>query len=426
MKTNSGGAEFRVSRAYSYGVFALLFLLYMFDYTDRILVSSVFPYLKKDWGLSDTQCGLLMSVVYWSVLAFTLPVSIMVDRWSRKKSIAIMAILWSVATGACAFARSFTQLFTARALVGVGEAGYTGGGYAMISAYFPPEKRATMNGLFNAAIPLGAAFGITLGGIIAVQLGWRYVFGLMAIPGLIGGLLFFLVRDYKTIQLSGGGSAAPKMRMADIVRQLLATPSLLGAYFGHLGSMFVTTAYIAWLPTYYNRFHGLPMDKAGMKTSLLFLLAIVGAPLGGFLTDRLCRKNPNARLAFPAVTALIAGLAFFSAFSFAEGTPQYVLLLLGGFTAPMFVAGAAAVTQEVVHPGLRAVSFSCCSVVQNLFGASLGPIFVGWVSDHYGLMAGLKLVPIMSGFAFVTMLIASFYYKSDLEKVGKFTLLAGE
>ncbi|MBW1681741.1 MAG: MFS transporter [Deltaproteobacteria bacterium] len=156
----------------AYYAFSLLFLLYMFDYIDRMVIVSLFPFLKQDWGLSDTQCGLLVSAVYWSILLFSFPVSVIVDRWSRKKAIGFMAVLWSLATFACVFTRNFKQLFTARGFIGLGEAGYAPGGTALISALFPPEKRAKFLGLWNASIPLGSALGIALGGMIAERYGW--------------------------------------------------------------------------------------------------------------------------------------------------------------------------------------------------------------------------------------------------------------
>ena len=202
MPNANGPSEgYLLSKGHSYYIFSLLFLLYMFDYIDRLVVVSLFPYLQKDWGLTDTQCGLLVSAVYWSIVLFSFPVSIIIDRWSRKKSIGIMALLWSLATAACAFAKTFPHLFIARSAIGIGEAGYAPGGTAMISALFPEKKRAMLVGLWNISIPLGSALGVALGGYIAVNYGWRHAFGLVALPGLIIALLFFFIRDYKTVEL---------------------------------------------------------------------------------------------------------------------------------------------------------------------------------------------------------------------------------
>ena len=189
------------SKAYTSYIFLLLWLLYFFDYVDRMVVVSLFPFLKADWGLTDTQCGALVSAVYWAIIVFSFPISIVIDRWSRKKSIGIMAVLWSLATAACALTKNYGQLFGARTAIGLGEAGYAPGGTAMISALYPEKRRAFMVGIWNMSIPIGMAAGIVLGGIIATHWGWRRAFGVVALPGLFVAFLFFFIKDYRTVGL---------------------------------------------------------------------------------------------------------------------------------------------------------------------------------------------------------------------------------
>ena len=88
-------------------LFIMLFLLYMFDLVDRLVVTSLFPLLKTDLGISDTQAGSLVSAVYWFIVIFAFPVSLLIDRWSQRRSIGLMVALWSVAMGAAAFIKSF-------------------------------------------------------------------------------------------------------------------------------------------------------------------------------------------------------------------------------------------------------------------------------------------------------------------------------
>ncbi len=419
---------FLMSKGYSYYAFTLLFLLYMFDYIDRMVVVSLFPFLKVDFGLSDTQCGLLVSTVYWSIVVLSLPTSVIIDRWSRKKSIGVMALFWSAATVSCAFTKSFSQLFVARTAIGVGEAGYAPGGTAMISALFPEKMRSLMVGLWTAALPLGSAIGIMLGGYIATHYGWRQAFGIVALPGFIVAFLFFFVRDYKTVDLETrtdpGSQKQGKLEFMEIVRQFIRTPSLLMTYAAFAGCMFLNASYLSWLPTYFHRVENLPMEKAAFKGSLVMLLAIVGFPLGGFLADRWRKKRLNARLLFPALTSLITGGIFLVAFYGLRGPSQYALILLGGMAASAFSPAAIAVTQDVVHPGLRATSYSFCVIAQNLLGSSLGPLFVGVISDHYGIHQALTLVSLFSLFAAVLFFAASFFYERDLSKVEKIQLKA--
>lgn len=419
--------DFKVSKGYSYYVFLLLFLLYLFNYVDRMVVAAIFPYLKVDWGLTDTECGWFASIVTLMMTVFVFPVSLLVDRWSRKKAIGIMAVLWSFGAAACAFTRNFTQLFTMRAVLGAGEAAYTSGGHAMIAAYFPEEKRATMNGLFTAAIPMGTAIGVILGGVIAETLGWRYAFGILAIPGLIVAILFFWVKDYKTVQMmrttqDGDQAVQVKMKFVDIAREFLHTPSVLFTYLGYVGNTFVTTGLMNWLPTYYHRTDGLPMDKAGLKTAVVFLLAIFGAPIGGYVTDKIRKKYLNARMTVPAITSCLTALFLFIGFSFLEGQAQYIFLIFFGFVAPMFAAGGSAVTQDVVHPGLRAISYSLAQFFMMLLGYSLSPIFIGFISDRYDLLTAFKFLPLFALFGGAAFFIGSFYYVRDLKKVEKVSL----
>jgi len=422
--------EFKVSRKYANYVFSLLFLLYAFDYVDRMVIASLFPYLKADWGITDTQCGLLASIVTISMTVFVFPISFMIDRWSRKKAIGIMALLWGLAAGACAFASNFRQLFALRSVIGVGEAAYTAGGHAMIAAYYPEEKRATMNGLFTAAIPLGTAAGVILGGAIAVRFGWRYAFGLTAIPGIIVALLFFKVKDYKTVKVLQRAAKEDELSTGrksykEVASDFIHTPSLMFTYAGYVGNTFVTTAMITWLPTYFHRTEGLPMDKAGMKTSLIFLLAIMGAPIGGMIADRWRRTRSNARMVMPAITSLLSAFFVMMAFVFSTGQVQYIFLMAFGFTAPMFAAAGSAVTQDVVHPGLRATSYSMCQVCQMALGYSLSPIFVGIISDRYDLLTAFQFLPIFMTFGGIVFFIGSFFYEADLNKVEKVVLEHG-
>ena len=425
------------SRAYTNYVFLLLWLLYFFDYIDRMVVVSLFPFLKADWGLTDAQCGAMVSAVYWTIVLFTFPISILIDRWSRKKSIGIMAVLWSLATVACAFTRNFGQLFAARAAIGIGEAGYAPGGTAMISAIYPEKRRAFVVGIWNASIPLGMATGIVLGGVIASRWGWRHAFGIVAFPGLIIALLFFFIKDYKTVGLKKkldrmdaakpSSPTAKKMTKMDIVRTFAATPSLLLTYFGFAGMMFTSISMSTFLPTYFERVQGFPLQKATLLASGIMLTSIIGSPLGGWLADKWMKKRIQARLLLPSISALLTAGLFLTGFQMdSGGIVQYGIFLLAGIVSIGWASSAIAVTQDLVHPGLRAVSYGLCVVTQNLLGSALGPIVTGAFSDQYGILTALKIASSVALISFVLFYLGSRYYKRDLDKVERVALTAEE
>lgn len=424
MKDSDAGNGYLFSKRYSNYVFTLLFLLYMFDYVDRMIITSMFTSIERDWGITHMQSGMLVSAVYWAIVLLTFPVSILVDRWSRSKTIGIMAILWSVATALCALTGNFVQLFMARMLIGIGEAGYAPGGSAMISGLYPVEKRAKMMGLWNASIPLGTAIGVLLGGIIAAKLGWKHAFGIVAIPGFIVAVMFLFVKDYKTVDLSFVNSMNKKVKMkaVDIYREFITRPSLIYTYFGITAAVFVTTSLITWLPTYFQEERGLSQEKAGTMASAVMVLAIVGAPLGGYLTDRWRKKQSRARLLFPTISSLCTALLLFSALSFFTGTIQLVVFLIMGIFITLFLSGAASVTQDVIHPGLRAMSYAVAVVIQNLLGASMAPIVIGKIYDLTNIKTALEFLPLVLLVSALMFYLGSRKYDSDMAKVTKVEL----
>ncbi len=152
------------------------------------------------------------------------------------------------------------------------------------------------------------------------------------------------------------------------------------------------------------------------------LLAIIGLPLGGWLADMWFKKRVSSRLLFPAVTTALNAIILFIAFSFLEGKAQYLMLLLMGIVASAFSPAAITVTQEVVHPGLRAISYSICVVFQNLLGASLAPIVIGAISDVYGIKAAMTILPIFLLLSALLFFAGSFFYEKDLNRVEKVIL----
>lgn len=426
MKNPEKPMGYLFSKRYSNYVFILLFFLYMFDYIDRLVVTSMFTSIEKDWGITHTQSGMLVSAVYWAIVILTFPVSILIDRWSRSKIIGIMALMWSLATAICALTGNFVQLFMARLFIGIGEAGYAPGGSAMISGLFPMERRSKMMGLWNASIPLGSAIGILLGGVIALKLGWKHAFGIVAIPGLIVAVLFLFVSDYKTVDLFFVDKMhnRVKMKVRDIYREFITKPSLIFSYFGITAVVFVTTSLLTWLSTYFQVERGLPQDKAGTFASSVMILAIIGAPLGGFITDKWRETQPRARLLYPTLSTLLSAVLLFAALYLFKGTVQFVLLLIFGILIMSFISGAASVTQDVIHPGLRAMSYAIAVIIQNLLGASMAPVIVGKIYDLTNIRTALAALPFVLLTGALLFYLGSRHYEEDMAEVAEIKIVA--
>ena len=295
----------------------------------------------------------------------------------------------------------------------------------MISGLYPIEKSARMMGLWNASIPLGTAIGVVLGGIIAA--GWlEACFWYCGHTWSDCCYTVLFVKDYKTVDLSfvDKNRNVVKMERKDIIREFLSKPSVLFTYFGIACVVFVTTSMLTWLPTYFEKVREIPQEKAGQMASSVMLLAIIGAPLGGHLTDLWRKSRMNARLLYPALSTLLSAITLFIALALLKGTIQYIVLLVFGILILSFISGAAAVTQDVIHPGLRATSYAIAVVVQNLLGASTAPIVMGKIYDLTNIQTALSILPLVLLMGTILFWLGSRHYSKDLLRVPSIELHA--
>ena len=408
-----------VSKGYAWLIFVLLWLLFMFDWLDRQVIIALFPYLKQEWGLSDAQLGMLVSIVNIFISVVVLPVSLLVDRWSRKKSLAIMGIVWSLATIACAFTRSFGQLFAVRAVIGCGEGGYGSAAAPLASALFPEKKRATVMGLIQSGAFIGAVIGVVVGGWIAVHYGWRYAFGIVGLPGFLVACSFFFIRDYKTVPLEvteKDSSKKKRMNAKEIAREFIAKPSLLMTYLGTAAALIFTSTILSWTPTFFNRVYGLPMDKAGVKAAAVMIGSSIGMMLGGYIVDKWKIRWSKAALIGPALFCFFTAVVSAYAFGVQRGPLQFPLILLGSLTVGAVLDPAQAITQSVIHPGLRGLASGGLVIVQNILGVAVGPILTGLLSDKYEIQTAMTIVAFVPLVAAVLFLIGAVFYDRDIAK----------
>ena len=344
--------------------------------------------------------------------------------------VSVMVFLWSLATLSCAFAKNYAQLLMARAFIGIGESGYAPGGAAMLSAAYPEDRRAKALGIWNASIPLGVGVGLLAGGQIAKHWGWQHAFGLVAFPGMLLALGAWFLPDYKTVRAESseeGGTGLPGFITKAF--QICRRPCLVLTYLGFAMNVSVTTALMTWLPSYFERTGLAEPGAGGTYTMPIFALVLVGAPLGGFLSDAWHKKRPEARMIFPALTSLAAASMLLVALLNPGKSVQLYIMISYGVLATLFIAPAASVTQDLVHPGLRAFSYALCVIVQHMCGDIWSPWLVGVISDHVagdgsGLAKAMLIVPAFGIMAAVFFFIGSRFYNRDLALVEKVELEA--
>ncbi|MGY3945317.1 MFS transporter [Aeromonas tecta] len=408
--------EVAVPRRYAWIVFALTFGLLISDYMSRQVLNAVFPMLKGEWVLTDTQLGLLSGIVALMVGLLTFPLSLLADRFGRVKSLALMAALWSLATLGCALAQNYEQMFVARFLVGVGEAAYGSVGIAVVVSVFPREMRATLSGAFISGGLFGSVLGMASGGVLAHLMGWRWAFAGMALFGLLLAAIYPLVVKESRISTpcrASRGTAEGR----NPLRSLYSSRSVISAYVGSGLQLFVGGTVIVWMPSYLNRYYGMETDKAGAAAAIIVLCSGAGMILCGMLSDRLCKARPDRKISL-AIGYCLGSCALLSlAFALPFGLPQLLLICLGMFIATGTSGPAGAMVANLTHASVHGTAFATLTLANNLLGLAPGPFITGKVSDHIGLDHAFQLVPLISLFAAAVFFYGKRHYHKDVARL---------
>jgi MFS family permease len=286
---------------------------------------------------------------------------------------------------------------------------------------FSPARRASLSGAFMAGGSFGSVLGVFLGGILAVHLGWRWSFGVMALLGIVLVALYLvLVSDAKLARNQHPGNlpvdrSSGRTRRAKL-RTLVSTPSVICAYLGSGLQLFIVGALFAWMPSYLNRAYGLAPDKAGIAAAGFILLMGVGMIVCGMVTDRVCLEVPIRKWTTALVYSALSLVLLFTAFGQQPGKAQLILLAVGVFFAAGTAGPAGAMVANLTPASIRATAFGTLTLANNLLGLAAGPLVVGLLADRLGLEGAMKVVPFVSVLAIAALLIGRATYTNSVRR----------
>lgn len=396
----------------------LLIIVYTLNFLDRQILSILAVPIKAEFGLSDTQLGLLGGLMFglvYSILA--IPAAWLADRFSRTWIMTGALALWSGFTAFCGLAMSFPQLCVARMGVGIGEAGGVAPAYSLIADWFPPKSRARALAIYSFGIPLGSAAGILFGGLMASKVDWRFAFIAIGAAGVLLAPVFRLLvrepaRTHPQVKAPG---------ILDTARIAFAKPAFWLLSFGAGCSSLVGYGLMFWLPSFLVRTLGLTLvDTSKFLASVLFCGGIAGMFLGGWLADAL---GQNRRAAYPLIPAL----------SFLLSTPLYVWAVMSPpspdsfwlFVIPqalglVWLGPVLTAVQHLGPAGSRSQMSALFLLINNLIGLGAGPWFFGQMSDVFKAQYGVDSIKyaFLSGLGFyglaaVLLLLAATRMKKD-------------
>jgi MFS transporter, Spinster family, sphingosine-1-phosphate transporter len=410
---------------YSYYALAILTLVNFLNYIDRQILPSVAPLMAEDLRLTDTEIGAMEAALLLSFTVLAPLFGRLGDRYSRAKLMASAAVIWSIATALTGVMDHFPLLpgpirlnlpivqFTlelsgvaivlcfVRAMVGVGESSYSTITPSLIADYFPPKRRATALGVFQAAIPMGFALGYVIGVILAHFFGWRLAFMIVGVPGLITASLVWRLREpvrgacddpkpageaNDQIQASVANADAHESFLRTSWR-ILRTRDWFLSTAGYTALTFVLGAFGTWATILLVREKGMSVTRAGITLGVVSLLAgAAGTFGGGWLADRLIAKRRNAYFLVCAASSALGIVPVFVVL--ATNNPWIFIPAI--FLAVLFLfinnAPFHAILVNSVPPVVRATAVALNIVIIHIMGDVISRFGVGVISDS--LQAG--------------------------------------
>jgi predicted MFS family arabinose efflux permease len=373
-------------RPYAAWVLLLFTLVSTFGFVDRIIVQVLVQPIKAELRVSDARMGLLGGLAFGVLYALlAIPIARLAERTNRMAIISISTALWSLATAISGFATSFTHLLLARIAVGVGEAAGSPATNSVIADYFPRQQRASALAIYGLAVPMGAMLGGAVGGFIALHWGWRAAFLIVGLPGALLALLQWLtVREPVRGQNDPGVDASHTPSFPAVLRRFRDRPSLINVILGATISAVAGYGISYFLAAYLSRRFGLNYAQAGLVTGLISgFPATVSFLAGGFLSDWAGRRRAYWYALIPALGAALCAPFYITAIRADTWVMATVFLSFGAMCQYSYIPAAAAITQNMMGPRMRASATAVTGLIYTLVGQGLGPLLVGALSDHF-------------------------------------------
>lgn len=402
---------------YRWWVVAMLWLVCLFNYADRQAIFSCFDPIKEEMRLTDIEVSFVGSAFMY-VYAIVLPFAGMVgDRVNRKTLILGGLLFWSVVTLATAFAQTYWHLVLCRALEGLGEAFYFPASMALISDYHGKDTRSRAMGLHQSSVYAGTIFGGTVAGIFADYKSWRSGFVFFGVLGVgLAAVLWFTLKEPSR----GAADDEPEAKPAtprELVRgvpEILGTPMVLVLLAAFIGTVFVGSIFLTWMPTYLKRNFGMSLSMAGLNATLwLQLASVAGVVVGGWWADAWAGHVRGGRVLVQAI-----GLAFGTPLIFMAGWEEtsvgdLVLILIGfGFCKGLYDSNTWAALYDFVRTERRSTALGLVNGIGWLIGGAPAPTVIAWTAGYIGFGPSLSATAAIYLACAVLMLVARAVYVS--------------
>ncbi len=385
-------------------------VMYILAYVDRINVAMILPYIDKNFGLSAANSGFAAGIFFVGYMILQVPGGYLASRWSARKVIAILMVLWGTTAVLTGFVENRTQLYIARFLLGVFEGGVWPSILVLLATWFPQQERARANGLWITCLPISAVLMAPLTGWLLSFLTWRTVFVIQGLPPLIWVFVWWFFIADKPSQAKW---ISPEER-AYVEQRLAIENAAKGPSAGFLAAISDRTVlslavacffwmagfygFTMWVPAVVKSFsHGGGSLQVGLISAIPFAFALVGMVVNATWSDRAMKRQP-----FIAVPVIIGACGLIAGQFVHTPTLQLVFLIVAAVGVycpygPFWAVPSAILRSEISGAAMGFINMG------NL-GGFLGPFAVGYVRNETG--SGFAGFLLLSVFLFIVAGVA--------------------
>lgn len=419
---------------YRWWVMAFIFVIYTVANADRANIGFALPYIRKEFAMSNTEAGAIISLFFIGYSVGQIPSGFLVGKLGVRKMFSAGMLLTSVFTGVLALAGSGFQFKIIRLLIGLAEAPVVVGCTTTINNWFPPKEKGTATGIFLAGSKLGPLIVPPICAWIILAFGWREIFVFFMIPGLLGAIFWYVMvankpeeskfvspAEVEYIQSSDNGAAvavnaakreyklwwldkivrAKKVEYLSSSSQIFRSWDIIGAGLGYFFMIGIVSVLMSWLPTYLVEVKKFAIMKTAFVSAAPFAGTVIGNFVGGWLSDKFLNKR---RKPLMMVTALSTTVMMYS-LVYAPADAYLLALLL--FTTGVFLS--LGYSAFAVYPMGRVTkeAYPVAWGIVNTGGQAGGaaaPLLVGMILDAFNWDAVFAALAIGS---FICLLIVS-------------------
>ncbi len=409
----------RRTRARFY-ILGLLTIGTMINYLDRTVLGIAAPALTKDLGISAAAMGVVFSAFSWTYAAMQIPGGIFLDRFGSRLTYFLSLIFWSLSTLLHGFTTNLASLLGVRFALGVSEAPCFPTNSRVVATWFPQQERAFATGVYTVGEYVGLAFLSPLLFWIMGAYGWRALFVVVGVAGILFGLVWWrgyrephesrTVNQAELDYIAAGGGIVTTNAVHTkfewrLVRQLLRFRQLVGICIGQFASNSTLVFFLTWFPTYLATERHMGWIKIGFFAVLPFIAASVGVLFGGWWSDSLLKRGRSANIArkLPIITGLLLASVIVTA-NYVESDYVVIGILSLAFFAQGMAALGWTLVSDIAPKGLLGLTGGIFNFAANLAGI-ITPLVIGFIvtatGSFFGALAFISVVALIGALSYI-------------------------